>query len=518
MARSADQRFEGDGVEVVMSVCVQSRNFARKIDRAANCAQLQRDRENRIDTAHSHGNQDKTSGWASNRHTQRAIGDVPERILLLTSRPSPAGMSFSGLALPSSVLALATTVHLALAALRHQRPPARRFGRALALPSLLLALGPWAVPTAAGLAMGLVIHLAWFAVCEWIGPSHPPPVEPPVADAFSHLDVIGTSATTADVQTFRFRRPPAFDFIAGQFLPIRIRIGGVDHVRCYSISSGPDSADHIDISVKRQGLVSNALHTQMRPGVRLAARRPAGSFIYPPGREPLILLAGGIGITPLMSMLRHAVVSEPWRPVTLLYSAATEDAFAFRAEIRAIAQAHPQVRAVLAVTRGGGGPDLYAGRIDEALVRTVVPDASEAIALICGPQRMIDGMRTLMSSLGLPAERIRAEVFESVVAATSGRRRRGASAPAGGTAHSVRCARTNASAAAAAGQSLLEAIEAAGIPIDSLCRSGICGTCRTRVLDGTVVCESTLLDGADRQHGYVLACVSRVESDCVVEL
>jgi ferredoxin len=81
----------------------------------------------------------------------------------------------------------------------------------------------------------------------------------------------------------------------------------------------------------------------------------------------------------------------------------------------------------------------------------------------------------------------------------------------------MRCARSATSVTVAPGESILEAAEAGGIGIESLCRAGVCGTCRTRVLEGQVECASALLDDTDRQQGYVLACVSSLRSDCTIE-
>jgi len=116
-------------------------------------------------------------------------------------------------------------------------------------------------------------------------------------------------------------------------------------VRHYSISSAPESADHLEISVKRQGTVSSALHATVGVGSLLPVEPPAGRFVYPAG-DPrhLVLIAGGIGCTPLMSMLRHAVVRDPERPVTYLLSARTEKDVPFRAEISQLRQSHPQIR------------------------------------------------------------------------------------------------------------------------------------------------------------------------------
>jgi len=322
-----------------------------------------------------------------------------------------------------------------------------------------------------------------------------------------------------DIRTFRFARPDGFDFVAGQFLAVRVRADGRDHVRCYSISSAPHERGFLEISVKRQGLVSHTLHATLRPGCLATLKAPAGSFTYPADDDRgLLLIAGGIGITPVLSMLRHAVAVEPSRPVTLLYSAQSVEALAFNGEIRQLARRHPQVRAYFAITRGGGAPDMYPGRIDESLIQASVPDVPHSVAMICGPQPMIDGLRRTLTSLGMPASQVRSEVFEAAVAATAGvAARRAERVPTPAIAHDVTCARSGTSVRAADGQTLLEATEAGGVEIDSLCRSGVCGTCRTRVLEGDVECGSSMLDDTDKAGGFVLACVSHVRSDCVIE-
>jgi ferredoxin-NADP reductase len=401
--------------------------------------------------------------------------------------------------------------------------------------------------SAPGLALGLALHALWFTLCERLTPlagaptraawaSQPEPVPaaavvatarkptppPGPATGFIQTGVIDVIEETDDVRTFRLARPPGFEFLPGQFLAIRVRVDAREHVRCYSISSAPSASGFLEISVKRQGLVSSMLHATLRPGSTAAIRRPAGAFVYPAGDDrPLLLIAGGIGITPLRSMLRHAIDAEPSRPVALLYSSATPQSFAFLDEFNALARRHRQVRMSLAATRGGGGPAFYAGRIDESLIRTVMPEFHHSVAMLCGPDPMIRDLRRMLSSMGLPPASIRSELFEPAVAATSGHQPAEATAPAraaGLAAHRVRCRRSGKDVTADPRASLLEALEAGGVPIDSLCRSGVCGTCRTRVLTGEVDCVSTVLDANDRSAGFVLACVTRARGDCEVDL
>jgi ferredoxin-NADP reductase len=426
----------------------------------------------------------------------------------------------------SGLLAIVTTAHLAFAALGNHRLHGSGFVSPLAIVSTMLAATPWLFPSLVGLAFGATVHAVWFAACGRLArPPKPAATSAPAAGAPRNKGFVEALVTAVvdqapDIRTFRFARPDGFSFVAGQFLTVRVNVEGRDHARCYSLSSGPQTADHLEISVKRQGLVSSALHASLQPGSRLWVKAPAGAFVYPANENrPLLLIAGGIGITPLLSMLRHAVTADPVRRVTLLYSAQTASGLAFRDEIADIARANPQVRVVLAVTRGAAGVDIYPGRIDDALIHAMVADVAESIALLCGPQPMIDGLRGVLAACGVPASRMRSEVFEAAVAAGAGRNALAdAHRASPGDPHHMRCARSDATVRVAPGQTLLEAAESQGVLIDSLCRVGVCGTCRTRVIDGDVRCESTMLDDSDRKSGYVLACVTHVHSDCTVEL
>jgi len=449
---------------------------------------------------------------------------------------------------PSSVLAFATTVHFGLAALRSHRRPTSGGGNPLALVSLLLAAAPWVWPSVPGVALGFALHLAWFATCEAMvasqaalarpaaaptGPSAVPvatsraparvaqAVAAPPQERFVQVPVLATFDETDDMRTFRLARPEGFAFEAGQFVTVRVRVDGKDCVRCYSISSAPDVRGYFEITVKRQGVVSNALHATARPGAQLFVRRPNGRFVYPSGDDrPIVLLAGGVGVTPLMSMLRHAVQTEPARPITLLYSAHTARGFAFEDELASIALRHPQARVIFTATRDPAPPaPVRAGRIDEAALRSAVPDVEHSVAFICGPAPMIAGMKALLTAVGVPPAQVRHEVFEAATAvSTAPSRQRPAPAAAAAADYPMRCAASARTVTVRPGETLLDAAERGGVPVDSLCRAGVCGTCRTRVAEGEVECPSTTLDPRERAEGFVLACVATVHSPCTVDL
>jgi ferredoxin-NADP reductase len=441
---------------------------------------------------------------------------------------------------------------LALSILRRHRAGHAGALSPFVLPSFLFAVTPWLWPSMTGLAIGFTAHLAWFAICELVAPSSSPVVAParssiastpavgaprsgrpeskPISrqlsrpvNQFVTTSVLAVLDEADEIKTFRLLRPDGFDFVAGQFLPVRVRVEGKPHVRCYSISSAPHHRGYLEISVRRQGLVSTLLHATLRTGAAVTVGLPAGTFVYPAVDDrPIALVAGGIGVTPLLSMLRHAVASDPSRPITLLYSARTERDIAFLNELRVIAERHPQVRIGITLTRPSVATPWRTGRVDLAMVQQYVPHPEHSIFCICGPSRMIADTTTLLAALGIPAAQIRSERFELAVAATALTGRPAAEHQANDSGDEragwkVTFALSGRTATAAGAQTLLELAESEGIDVASSCRSGVCQACRTRICEGTVDCQSDVLDPDDRAAGYVLPCVSRVTSDCVME-
>ncbi len=231
-----------------------------------------------------------------------------------------------------------------------------------------------------------------------------------------------------------------------------------------------------------------------------------------------------MGVTPLMSMLRHAVSKESSRPVTLIYSVRNEADIAFRDELGGIARRHPQVRVIMAVTRGSENPEFFPGRIDESLLRSVVAAPLESLYFVCGPKSMIDAMRQALSRVGVAEARVHAEAFEAAVAwastaaASSGSaaRRQACERPARGESFRMQLARSARGVVVAPGQTLLEAAELAGANIEFSCRSGVCGTCRTRLVRGEVE-DDGALDRSERADGWILPCVALARGDCELD-
>jgi len=441
---------------------------------------------------------------------------------------------------PISVIALATTIHLAILLLRLHRNQDRSTSVLLLTPSAILSTAPWWLPSPVGILAGLVLHLCWSKACErWlpvnesasspaVRPSPParpalaasPPSRAAAAGGFVQVPVIGVFRETDDITTFRMARPEGFSFSPGQFTSVRVNIDGKPVVRCYTVSSAPEAAGYFEISVKRQGLMSGTLHASIRPGSMVSVMPPAGSFAYPSNDDrPLALLAGGVGITPMMSMLRHAVATDPSRPVTLLYSVHTHGDVAFHDELRLLAARHPQAKIVVTATRGPHSTECLSGRIDTRMIADQVDNVANTIYMICGPAPMIDGMKASLDELGVPDGQVRSEAFEAAIASTVNAPAESGDVIDNATdgAFQLRLVDSGTTISASNLDTLLDTCEAAGIEIPSACRAGVCGTCRARLVDGQVRCDSDFLDESDQADGYILPCVSWPESDCAME-
>ena len=289
-------------------------------------------------------------------------------------------------------------------------------------------------------------------------------------------------------------------FEAGQHLPVRILLEGqkAPSIRTYSVSSAP-SDDFLRISVKRDGTVSSHLHEQVKALHEIEARAPQGHFtVQATERRPLVLLAAGVGITPLLSMLREVVYQgqriSRMRPVWLVQSARSVADLAFREEIDALAaRAGDKLTVVRMVSQPpteAGAADGYdlTGRIDVELLKKLLP-LNDYDFYLCGPgsftQALYDGLRKLR----IPDDRIHAETFgpstlvrdlEVSVPAPQ-------QVPAATDTVKVLFASSGKEARWEPGSgTLLELAEARGLNPEFSCRGGSCGTCKTRLSRGQV--------------------------------
>ncbi|MFD4268380.1 ferredoxin reductase [Rhodococcus sp. NPDC058481] len=321
-------------------------------------------------------------------------------------------------------------------------------------------------------------------------------------------EVAEVRRTTADTVTLTLRPTRQWrGFEAGQFVQVGVVIDGVRHTRCYSPACSQHRSDgRIELTVKAhpQGLVSQYLHANARVGLVLSLSQADGVFRLPARRpEKVLLISGGSGITPVLSMLRTLVDEGHAGDVTFLHYAYTERDVAHRAELAALAAAHDNVRVVLAYTEQTDGGDLH-GFFGQAHLDAAAAWHGEAQTYLCGPPGLMRGVREHYDRIGL-GERLHTEEFAApVIAADSGAIGELTFAASGVTAPN-------------SGASLLEQAEAAGLTPEFGCRMGICFSCTAIKTSG---CTKNLRTGetdSDPDQPIQL-CISAAVGDVAIDI
>jgi len=341
-------------------------------------------------------------------------------------------------------------------------------------------------------------------------------------DTERELVCVDIQAETHDVRTFTFRAADGlpFAFLAGQYLRFAVPVPGEALSRCYSASSSPQRPGLISVTVKRVdgGLVSNWLHDHLTVGSRLAAVGPVGQFTLPEAATdgPLLLVSGGSGITPVMSILRGLADAHRYPDTVFLHAARTPADLVFRAELEYRAQVTPNLRVVFLPERDDGSGHMgVLGRISDALLQVVVPDLASRTVMCCGPAPFMNTVRQICVGRGVPTLRYIEESFggapvEAVPA--------GEPVTAGATTFKVTFAKQGRSVDVRADQTVLAAARQGGIKLPTSCGNGVCGTCKSKLTSGQVDMKH---QGGIRQRevdaGFFLPCCSKPLSELVLD-
>ena len=332
---------------------------------------------------------------------------------------------------------------------------------------------------------------------------------------------------TPSTKTLRLERidGPLPPFRPGQYVNVFVDVDGVLTSRPYSISSAPrlgrimeegqaqGEPQTLDLTIrdKADGFVAPYLLNEVQVGDELETTGPAGSFYHEPliDGEELVLLAGGSGITPFMSIVREAFGgddADPALKVHLLYGSRVPEDVIFGAELAALAEAHPGLRYSPIISEPPPGYEGLTGFLDARAIREQAGDLAGKTVYICGPNVMYDFCLEALTELGVPEYKIKRELYgppDDVTKEPGWPRGLDAS-----TIFEVEVEGRE-TIRAAAGEPLLNSLERYGMAVPVICRAGESSACRTRLLSGRVYQPAnTGLRESDREHGYIHACVS----------
>jgi ferredoxin-NADP reductase/MOSC domain-containing protein YiiM len=314
----------------------------------------------------------------------------------------------------------------------------------------------------------------------------------------------------------------------GQFLTLRVSgAGDPPPVRTYSISSGAETAGYrISVKPESRGVISNYLHARLKAGASIEAAAPRGDFRLIAGDNPVVLVSAGIGVTPVLAMLHHLASAHSSREVWWIHTARDADQHAFAAEahdlIESLEHGHEYVFYTAADAEVDRSPiPVTRGRIDSVTLAGLgIP--TDATAYLCGPDRFTLAVRDALVHLGLPPTEIHSELFGSRAAINPGLTavsRTPPHQPAGdlGTGPLITFARSGLSVRwAQRYPALLELAEACDVPTRWSCRTGVCHTCETPLLAGTITYTPEPLELPAPDNA--LLCCAQPAEDLTVDL
>jgi len=327
---------------------------------------------------------------------------------------------------------------------------------------------------------------------------------------------------THDVRSFTFASPEGkrFGFESGQYFLFDVPVGNDIEPRCYSISSSPHRPNAFTVTVKRvaHGRVSNWLHDNLAVGMTLKAQGPLGHFVRPrDGMRKLLLLSGGSGITPVMSIVRDLADRCEPADIVFVHAARTPLDLIFRHELSWLASRMKGLRLHFLPEGVAGEPSWpgLTGRISPEFIKLAVPDIADRIVMCCGPAPFMAAARSISSALGVPSSNYIEESFDAAVVDETAI----ALEDVPGTqVFQVEFAKQARKIEVSSDQTVLSSAKKSGVRLPSSCSNGVCGTCKSKLLSGSIEMNH---NGGIRQReidaGLFLPCCSKPLSDLVVD-
>jgi ferredoxin-NADP reductase/MOSC domain-containing protein YiiM len=355
--------------------------------------------------------------------------------------------------------------------------------------------------------------------------------QPPAWPGFRQMRVANIKKESANVTSFVLAPTdgqPLPLCQAGQFIVLRLLVdpGKPPVLRSYSLSDLP-AVDHLRISVKSElnGIGSSFLCNHAREGDRLDVSAPRGSFTLRPSQSPVVLLSAGVGATPVMSMLHALAAEKSQREIWWIYGARNRADHPFAEESRSLLKQLSRGRGYIVYSRPAptdqAGADFDApGHIDTALLEKLGVSRGSDFYL-CGPTSFLQSMRDGLRNWGVLAENVHTEIFGSLEAITPGMAQavHTPHLPPGppGAGPPVSFARSGITTAwDPKFASLLELAEACDVPVRWSCRSGVCHTCMTGLIGGSITYNPEPLEMP--APGNVLVCCSQPGAGVTLDL
>lgn len=357
------------------------------------------------------------------------------------------------------------------------------------------------------------------------------PEESKSSARYYNLKVDKIKRETNDAITIFFENPESGlpDYNSGQFLTLIVPVGGNELRRSYSLCSTPYADKQMAVTVKRikDGLVSNHLNDNLKEGDVLKVMEPMGVFTTNYNINSfrhLILIGGGSGITPLMSILRSALIKEPNTLVSLIYANRDEESIIFRDDLgRFEADYGDRLTIKHILDNPSEGWEGHSGLVSEELLKKVLAELPErddefTEYFLCGPSGMMELVRATLNNLEINKKNIHQESFVSKSSNPLNNKTQEEQTSTGRSAQEVTIVLDGEehSFTVESEETILEAGLDRDIDMPFSCQSGLCTACRGRLVSGKVeMDESEGLSDKEIEDGYVLCCVGHPMTDNV---
>lgn len=320
---------------------------------------------------------------------------------------------------------------------------------------------------------------------------------------------------TNAVQTFRLMTEDGgllpFRWQPGQYITLAFQTATGPVRRAYTIASSPNQSRFLELTVKREPTEGGSafLHDHLQEGDTISVTGPQGNFTFTGAEaDNIVMIAGGVGITPMMSKLRHLTESAWEHSITLIYCVQTLDDIIFKDELLLLRQRHRNLHLrVLPTVADDANWTAPSGFLTPGTIIDFAPAIAESRVHLCGPAAMMNAVLPMLRDLGVPDDAVFTESFTALPVDQG---------PGSDEEVTITFMRSGRTVLARRGENMIRVAEANGVAVDYSCRTGECGSCRCKLLTGQVdMPDGTVLSAKERKAGFILACVARPTSDSI---
>ncbi len=338
---------------------------------------------------------------------------------------------------------------------------------------------------------------------------------------FYPLTITAVQSLTQDAIMVSFDIPEklqaCFHYQQGQYITLSKWLNGEQQTRCYSLYTSPNTSNNkgeLTIGVRHtpDGLVSGFINEELQAGKELIVKGPFGDFVYPPAyikgqvkaMDNLVLIAGGSGITPVLSILEAALNESYTSAIHLIYAGRSRESLMFLHQLEVLQANNPdRLNITYVLERNSLISSGIQGRLDRELLMSLLLESANTEFYVCGPEGLKDMVVTTLESQKINSKHIHVEQFVATVTEPAGELHSVKIKLANGLQHVLNVA---------SNQTILEVASAQNIKLPHACGNGTCGTCKCKVDDGVVAEIPDSIPGITSQEknaGFTLACQSK---------